>query len=200
MDAALLDRLFTRALKVCRFFPKIAEILEPLENAEQNAAPEAAEEAWQQLLEIRRVEWNPDIQNGALQKALARLPERVQQAARAAGIFRDFETVEALHTWAKKRFVESFLAYADSEQGKFLLPDGEIKTLLADAANVKALPPSSVPFEQLHAENLARQKKELERRGYSVTEGRHPQIIKTGALHDPRCLCMLCRERRDRQP
>src|SRR5260370_42023539 len=53
MDAAILERLFHRALRTCKFFPKISEILEPLASAEANAAPEAAEEAWRRVLEIR---------------------------------------------------------------------------------------------------------------------------------------------------
>src|SRR5260370_16364058 len=42
MDAPILERLFSQALKTCKFFPKISEILEPLATAEANAAPEAA--------------------------------------------------------------------------------------------------------------------------------------------------------------
>src|SRR6266404_4880725 len=51
IDAAILERLFIRAFKVCKFFPKVSEILEPLESAEKNAAPEAAEVAWERVLE-----------------------------------------------------------------------------------------------------------------------------------------------------
>src|SRR6266478_8886135 len=153
MDAAILERLFHRALRTCKFFPKVSEILEPLASAEANAAPEAAEEAWAGVLEIRRVHWNPDIP-GPFNRAIARLSERVRQAARAAGVFRDFESVEALHTWAKKRFVESFIAYGELEQDKFLLPDGEIKNLLAEFSETKALPAPQVCFEDLHNRGL----------------------------------------------
>jgi hypothetical protein len=88
MDAAILERLFSRALKTCRFFPKVSEILEPLTTAEAKATPEAAEEAWARVLEIRRIHWNPDIL-GPFNRAVAGLSERVRQAARAAGVFRD---------------------------------------------------------------------------------------------------------------
>src|SRR5262249_22226866 len=118
MDAAILERLFSRALRTCKFFPRVSEILEPLACAEASAAPEAAEEAWARVLEIRLVHWNPDIP-GPFHRALARLSDRVRQAARAAGVFRDFESVEALHTWAKKRFVESFIAYGELHQDRF---------------------------------------------------------------------------------
>jgi hypothetical protein len=64
----------------------------------------------------------------------------MRRAARAAGVFRDFTAAEwangALHTWAKKRFVDSFSSYDDT----FLLPDGEIKNLLAGIAQAKILP------------------------------------------------------------
>ena len=75
----------------------------------------------------------------------SKLSERVQAACRAAGVFRDFETVEQLHTWAKKRFIESYLAWEMLEQNQFLLPHGQLKNLLSDLAKTKAitaLPPS----------------------------------------------------------
>jgi hypothetical protein len=153
MDAAILEQLFKRAFRTCKFFPKVSEILEPLEKAEKNAAPTAAEEAWQCVLEIRRVYWNPDIP-GPFHRAVACLSDRVQQAARAAGVFRDFESVEALHTWAKKRFVESFITYGEREQDAFLLPDGEIKSLLSGVAETKALPSSEMDFHALHKRGL----------------------------------------------
>jgi hypothetical protein len=153
MDAAILERLFSRALRTCKFFPKVSEVLEPVAMAEKNSAPAAAEEAWERILEIRRVHWNPDIP-APLDRAVARLSERVRQAARAAGVFRDFDSVEALHTWAKKRFVESFVAYGELEQDKFLLPEGELKNSLADLAATKTLP-DSVSFTDLHARGLA---------------------------------------------
>ncbi len=139
MDASILERLFSRALRTCKFFPRVSEILEPLESAEKKAAPEAAAEAWEMVLDIRRRYWNPDIP-GPLNRATARLSERVRQAARASGVFRDFESVDALHTWAKKRFVESFAAYGDLERDGFLLPEGEIKSLISGFAQSKMLP------------------------------------------------------------
>jgi hypothetical protein len=153
MDPETLEPLFRKALTTCKFFPKIAEILEPLRKVEAAAVPQAVEEAWRQVLEIRRLYWNPDIPGG-LSRQVRQLSERVQQAARAAGMWRDFESVEALHTWAKKRFVESFIAWGEVEQDKFLLPDGEIKNLLAEVAQVKALPGPSHNWNELHARGL----------------------------------------------
>lgn len=153
MDPETLEVLFRKALTTCKFFPKIAEILEPLRKAQETATPQAAEEAWRQVLEIRRLYWNPDIP-GDLSRQVRQLSERVQQAARAAGMWRDFESVEALHTWAKKRFIESFLGWGEVEQDKFLLPDGEIKNLLAEVAQLKALPGPSQGWNELHARGL----------------------------------------------
>jgi hypothetical protein len=73
---------------------------------------------------------------------MPQLSERVQQAARAAGVFGDFESLEALHTWAKRRFIESFIAYGELERDEFLLPDGEIKNLLSEFAQTTMLPSS----------------------------------------------------------
>jgi hypothetical protein len=154
MNALILEQLFSRALRTRKFFPKISEILEPLASAEANAVPEAAEEAWACVLEIRRVHWNPDIP-GPFHRALAILSDRVRQAARAAGVFRDFESLEALHTWAKKRFVESFIAYGQREQDEFLLRDGEIKNLLSGVAQTKMLPATSQDWSECRARGEA---------------------------------------------
>src|SRR5277367_1160915 len=153
IDADVLQCLFSRALRTCKFFPKVSEILEPLESAEKNATPEAAEEAWEIAFDIRRRYWNPDIP-GPFNRALAGLSDRVRQACRAAGLWRDFDSVADLHTWAKKRFVESFIAYGEREQDAFLLPDGEIKRLLADAARPMALPTPKESFDDLHERGL----------------------------------------------
>lgn len=143
MDVVILEKLFKRALQVCKFFPKVADILEPLQATQKFAVPEAAAEAWQAVLDIRRIYWNPDIP-GPFDRAVAKLSERVRTAARAAGVWRDFTAEEyesgALHTWAKKRFIESFIAWGELQQDQFLLPDGEVKNLLAELAKTKALP------------------------------------------------------------
>ena len=139
MDPNLLERLFRRAFKTLRYFPKVSEILEPLRKAKETVAPEAADLEWQKVLALRRQYWSPDARGG-FWRGMPKLPERVQAACRASGVFRDFETTEQLHTWAKKRFVESYLAWEALEQDQFLLPDGEIKNLLRELAARKAVP------------------------------------------------------------
>lgn len=158
---------FRKTLRECPYWPvKVADIRKHVAHAVSNATGEAAERAWQRVLEIRRVHWNPDIP-GPFDRAVAGLSERVRQAARAAGVFREFTAEEyengGLHTWAKKRFLESFNAWGEREQDKFLLPDGETRKLLIEFAETKALPwtkpkeaPSLPPEERLRvADELA---------------------------------------------
>lgn len=145
MDPAILEPLFKRALKSCKFFPKISEILEPLQTAKKAALPEAASEAWQIVLAIRREHFNPDFPR-YLASAVAQLSERVQRAARASGVFQEVSDLDQLHVWAKKRFVDSYLAWEEIEENQFLLPDGELKALLTDLGEAKALPvPRTLP-------------------------------------------------------
>jgi hypothetical protein len=143
LSLQVLRAAFQKTLRECAYWPvKVADIRKHVTRAENTAIDEVAEEAWARILEIRRLHWNPDLP-GPLDRALARLSDRVRQAARAAGIFRDFTAPEfekgALHTWGKKRFVESFIAYGELRQDEFLLPDGEIKNLLSEFAQTKML-------------------------------------------------------------
>jgi hypothetical protein len=151
----VLRAAFQETLRECAYWPvRVADIRKHVAHAESNATDEAAEKAWQRVLEIRRVHWNPDIP-GPFNRAIARLSERVRQAARAAGVFRDFESVDALHTWAKKRFVESFVAYREPKQDEFLLPDGEIRNLLLELAKTKMLPAPSQDWSECRARGEA---------------------------------------------
>jgi hypothetical protein len=47
---------------------------------------------------------------------------------------------EQLHIWAKKAFLESYLRWDELEEGKFLLPDGELKSALSAIAETTRLP------------------------------------------------------------
>jgi hypothetical protein len=140
--------LFRKVFATCKFFPTPAEVLEPLQALKEAALPEEANAAWQKVLAIRRTEYNPDLPQ-YLARALAKLPERVQRAARAAGVFREFESADDLHTWAKKAFLESYARWNELEESQFLLPEGELKNMLAEVAKAKAVPalPPSVENE-----------------------------------------------------
>jgi len=132
--------------------PTIGDVRQHLQKAESNATNAEAEQAWQRVLEIYRVHWCPDMPGGFTRGAPA-LDERTWQAARAAGVFRDHESVEALHVWAKKQFLESFIRYGELEQEQFLLPD-ELKNLLADVAETKALPAPAESYAEMRARGL----------------------------------------------
>lgn len=140
LSPQVLETAFRKTLQTCKFWPvKVADIREHIYRTKETASTEAADLEWQRVLAIRRTEYNPDLPQ-YLARALARLPDRVQRAARAAGVFREFESTDDLHTWAKKRFIESFLAWEEIEENQFLLPDGELKNMLAEVATAKALP------------------------------------------------------------
>ena len=155
LSAEVLLAAFRKTLRECAYWPvKVADIRKHVSRAESNATDEAAEKSWQRVLEIRRVHWNPDLP-GPFSRIFSALSERIQSACRAAGVFREFTSAEfekgALHTWAKKRFMESFLAW---EQDEFLLTNGEIKNLLREFSETKALPAPQVDFKDLHKRGL----------------------------------------------
>jgi hypothetical protein len=153
LSPGVLLAAFRKTLRECSYWPvKVADIRKHVSHAESNATLAAAEEAWQHVLECRRLYWNPDL--GGFARDMPNLSERVRQAARAAGVWRDFPTVEALHVWAKKQFMEAFIKWGESEADKFLLPDSEIKRMLVDAARSKALPAPQASFENLHERGL----------------------------------------------
>jgi hypothetical protein len=158
LSPEVLRAAFQKTLRETVFWPvKVADIRKHVSHAESNATDEAGEVAWQRVLDIRRRLWNPDIP-APFDRALAAMSERIRQAARAAGVFRDFTASEwesgSLHTWAKKRFLESFAAFSEREQDMHLLPDGEIKDLLADLAEIKALPAPREDFSDLPTRGL----------------------------------------------
>jgi hypothetical protein len=181
LSPAVLRAAFQKTLRECAYWPvKVADIRKHVINATKNVTHEAAEQAWQRVLEIRRLDWDPDIPS-SFERAFSRLTERVRQASRAAGIFREFTAEEyesgALHTWAKKRFLESFHAWGESEQDKFLLPDGETKKLMIEFAETKTLPwpkPKKVPA--LSAEERLRVADELAAAARRVLGVRKPSV------------------------
>jgi hypothetical protein len=138
MDPAKLESLFKRAMQTCKFFPKVSEILEPIRKAEETATPQAAIEAWSRVLALRREHYNPDFPQYLAVRVRA-LPERVQTACRASGVFGEFDSTEGLHTWAKKAFLESFARWGEAQQNEYLLPDGDLKTMLAEFAESKSI-------------------------------------------------------------
>jgi hypothetical protein len=156
----VLEAAFKRAIRVCKFWPlKVADVREHVDRTKQTAISEAADLEWQRVLELRRLYWNPDMPGG-FSRGMPYLSEHVQAACRAAGVFREVSEPAELHVWSKKRFIESYLAWEEIKQDQYLLPDGELKSLLADFAATKALPPASAVWSQLHARGLEYAKKQ----------------------------------------
>ena len=151
----VLRAAFQVTLRTCKFWPvKVADIREHAEHAKETATDEAAEQAWQYVLDLRRRFWNPDMPGG-FSRGMPKLSPRIERAARAAGVFRDHDTLEALHVWAKKKFLESFLRWDETVESQNLLPEGEIKTLLAGVAQAKMLAAPSPDWSECRARGEA---------------------------------------------
>jgi hypothetical protein len=150
MKPEALEPLFRKALDTCKFFPKVSDILEFVEQVKSSAIEEGAARKWDRVLSyaVRR---SPDIPD----KNPPRISEQTRRAISAAGgldFIRDCDQ-ESLQ-WARKRFIEAFVRFAELQQEQFLLPDGEVKTLLAGVAETKALPEAGVSFDELHQRGL----------------------------------------------
>jgi hypothetical protein len=149
-----LEPLFRKALNTCKFFPKIADILEHAEQAKANAEEEAAAQKWTQVREYIRLHYNPDLR--PQQPSGPRISERTQRAINAAGGLPYLsECIADDLVFARKRFIESYLRWDELHQEQFLLPDGEIKNLLAAFSDTKALTYAGPTFEELHEKGLA---------------------------------------------
>ena len=115
--------LFQRAMRTCTFFPKIAEILEPLNAVEQADY----EDEWQALLDYCR-EWvHPDIHfSGAPE-----LPVEIDHAARAAGGVQFLRACSSEELgWRKKLFIEDLTRSRKTGDLAGLLTGGELRKLL----------------------------------------------------------------------
>ena len=136
----VLEAAFRKTLRECLYWPiKVANIREHVDRTKKAALPEEAVLAWEKVLAIRREHFNPDFPQ-YLTRAVAMLPERVQRAARASGIFQEVSDPDQIHVWGKKRFIESYVNWNEIEENEFPLPDGEIKNLMIEFAKTKALP------------------------------------------------------------
>jgi hypothetical protein len=154
LEYGVLEAAFKTTLRECSFWPvKVADVRSRIERAKEIATTEAAEQAWLRVLELRRRFWNPDMPGG-FSRGMPELSPRIDRAARAAGVFRDHETVEALHVWAKKKFLESFTRWDEAGESQNLLPEGEIKNLLTEFAQTKVLPAPVTDFHGLHERGL----------------------------------------------
>jgi hypothetical protein len=95
----VLEPVFRHALHTCKFFPTLADVLEPLRTIEQTNL----EDEWQSLLDYCR-EWvHPDIQFSRAPQ----LPAEIDHAARAAGGVHFLRACSSEELgWRKKAFIE----------------------------------------------------------------------------------------------
>jgi hypothetical protein len=153
LEYRVLEAAFGKTLRTCKFWPvKVADVREHIDRTRETAVIAAADLEWQTLHKYIR-EWvSPDMvfknhragcpRRGCTCPGPPQLSERVSRAARASGGLHYLQNCshEDLQ-WAKKRFVESYLAWDELELDQYLLPDGELKNLLARVAQTKVLPP-----------------------------------------------------------
>ncbi len=151
----VLRAAFVKTLRECAYWPvKVADIRKHIDHAEETALVLEADNAWQTALDYRRRYWHADLP-GQRPSYAPKLPERIEQSMRAAGVCVDYKDSDQLHVWCKKRFIEYFLAWTEMEkEGKFLLPKGELRNTLSLIGEIKSLPPAEPSFDELHRRGL----------------------------------------------
>jgi hypothetical protein len=146
-----LDGMFRRALRTCKFFPTIANVLEPVEDSpvpRTNAGMK-----WQGVLEYVSRYYSADLP-GCISQGAPRISERTMTAICAAGGLTWIADCsrEDLQ-WAQKRFIESYIAWETLERDQYLLPEGSpVKALISGVAACKALP-ATPPRGSLRSEH-----------------------------------------------
>ena len=138
MDHDVLLPLFQRAVRSCKFFPTVADILAPLDLAENSRG----EDEWQNVLEYCRRFVNRDLGMAGRPK----LPPDVDHAARAAGSLYYLESCSTDDLqWAKKRFIEDLARQRKTGDIASFLPCSELRGILKAAASRLALPNAAAP-------------------------------------------------------
>ena len=128
---------FDMAEKQLKFWPTPAEVLGFISIAEDNAAEEKAAQKWNEVRQYIREDYHPDLKNHSGRP----ISERTRRAIKAAGGLAYLsECVADNLVFARKRFIESYLRWDELEQGKFLLPEGEVKRVLSEAAERLNIP------------------------------------------------------------
>lgn len=152
VEAGQLHAAFVACLRshTYKTMPTIGDVRQHLQKAEDGAEEQGAAVKFEQVLAyaVRR---SPDIP----EKNPPRISERTRRAINAAGgldYLRDCDR-ESLQ-WARKRFIEAYIRYAELHHDEHLLPPGELRDLLAGAAEQRLLP-SSGSYEDAHARGLA---------------------------------------------
>lgn len=119
--------------------PTLGDIRGHLDATAKKELASRADLEWQKLLDyIRRYFWA----DGPWQHKAPKLPEKVWVSCNAAGGFAWLnECSRDDLVWAKKRFVESYIAWEEMKKDQWLLPEGTLRNLLLEASSERALLP-----------------------------------------------------------
>jgi hypothetical protein len=122
--------------------PTVGDIRGHLDATAKKELASRADLEWQKLLDyIQRYYWA----DGPWQHKAPKLPEKVRVSCNAAGGFaRLNECSRDDLVWAKKSFVESYIAWEEMNKDQWLLPEGTLRNLLLEASSEKALLPGPV--------------------------------------------------------
>jgi hypothetical protein len=157
--------LFQCAMRTCKFFPKIAEILEPLKVIEERTL----EEEWQALLDYCRLHVHPDIRFSDAPE----LPVEIDHAARAAGGVQFLRACSSEELgWRKKAFIEDLQRSRKTGDLAGLLTGGELRKLLKKAAAPVALLPDSIAYTPA----IAAARVNLESAGETIARAKNKRI------------------------
>lgn len=144
LDDATLDAAFRKTLLTWKFpgLPKVGDIRGHIDATAKNELNTRADQEWQKLLDyIRRYFWA----DGPWQHKAPKLPEKVRVSCNAAGGFAYLNECSRDNlVWAKKRFVESYIAWEELKKDQYLLPEGNLRNLLTQSADNMALLPGPV--------------------------------------------------------
>lgn len=134
----VLEAAFRKTLRTAKYWPiKVADIREHVEHAKGNHAEEEASQKWQQVRDYIRLHYNPDIGS----TSGPGISERTRRAIGAAGGLAYLSECDKDNlVFARERFIESYMRWEELKQDQYLLPEGEVKILLAEVAQRMALP------------------------------------------------------------
>ena len=132
VDYSRLNAVFIACLRSHKFktIPTIGDIRQHLARAESNTAEEQAALKFDEVLGELRRHYSPDIPwHGR------KISEPTQRAINeAGGMGYLVECIGDNLVFARKRFIESWLRWDELQQDRHLLPEGEVKKLLAETA------------------------------------------------------------------
>jgi len=129
VDPGTLQAICTNALRTCKFFPTIADLLGQIDKADSAGLELEAAAAWERWLAHVQRYFHPDL---GWDPRAPRLDAITEHAGRAAGGARWVEGCpESELQWARKRFIKSYMLAKETGQVQNLLTRGEAKKIIA---------------------------------------------------------------------